>query len=502
MTLHGHTRYDALAPRSRFYQGPFGRLFPDLPPWEPPVSSPADLDAYFLGVANSLMTERPGQEPSDLTDAASIEQLETQFSSDIPAGYTYFGQFIDHDITFDPVSSLMRKNDPNAIDNFRTPRFDLDNIYGSGPADQPYLYDKSDGDKLEIGQVEGTNFPDLPRYKGTALIGDKRNDENAMVSQLQLAFLLAHNALVDRAREAGIPKQHCFEAAQKSLRWLYQFIVWNDFVKRITDPSVHTKALTKEKTCDDRISWKCCYDGLFRWKNQPYMPVEFSVAAYRFGHSMVRNAYQTNNPIRGFGNFAPIFDHSGPADPDDLRGFRPMTDKNCIQWDWFLDINSRGPFPQMARKIDTKLANALTRLHEDPNHPGDKLNVLAFLNLKRGWSFGLPSGTAIANKLAIPAIALKPDEPDALWYYILKEAELAGGNHLGHLGSIIVCAVFAGLLKGDPNAWINLHPAWTPDDDPLLKGAKHNDEWSLAAIIVLSGLDPQGIGLKPETMTV
>ena len=59
----------------------------------------------------------------------------------LPAGYTYFGQFVDHDITFDPVSSLTRQNDPNALTDFRTPRFDLDSLYGAGPADQPYLYD-------------------------------------------------------------------------------------------------------------------------------------------------------------------------------------------------------------------------------------------------------------------------------------------------------------------------------------------------------------------------
>ena len=63
----------------------------------------------------------------------------------IPSGYTYLGQFIDHDITFDPVSSLQRQNDPDALHNFRTPRFDLDSVYGRGPADQPYMYDESGG---------------------------------------------------------------------------------------------------------------------------------------------------------------------------------------------------------------------------------------------------------------------------------------------------------------------------------------------------------------------
>jgi hypothetical protein len=130
------------------------------------------------------------------------------------------------------------------------------------------------------------------------------------------------------------------------------------------------------------------------------MPVEFSVAAYRFGHSLVRNSYQTNHPVRGFGNFAPIFDVSAGSEPDDLRGFRPMQPRNFIQWDWFLDMTSSGgPFPQQARKINTKLSNALVNLAEDPSDPTSNQNVLAFRNLMRGSSFGLPSGTCVAKKV-------------------------------------------------------------------------------------------------------
>ena len=125
----------------------------------------------------------------------------------IPAGYTYFGQFVDHDITFDPVSSLQRINDPDALENFRTPRFDLDSVYGSGPGDEPFQYDRDsiDGVKLLVGKGrdvntgETTSEDDLPRNaQGIALIGDPRNDENIIVSQLQLAFIKLHNKFVDQ----------------------------------------------------------------------------------------------------------------------------------------------------------------------------------------------------------------------------------------------------------------------------------------------------------------
>ena len=498
---HGSKHFDVIAPRSKFYKGPFGRLFPDLPAWEPTPPAGQSTDDYLLEVADTHMVELPGVSPSDLAeDQAAIDELETKFSSGIPAGYTYFGQFVDHDITFDPASSLMRKNDPNGLLNFRTPRLDLDNVYGAGPDDQPYLY-QSDKAKLVIGAINGhPELPDLPRLNGRAVIGDMRNDENSMVSQLQLAFLLAHNTLVDRAREADpdISNHDAFEQARTTLRWLYQHIVWNDFMPRIVVDAVYECALKLEETCDKRKHWVCGLDDVFSWKHQPFMPVEFSVAAYRFGHSMVRNAYQTNNPVRGFQNFAPIFDNTPGTDGDDLRGFRPMLPENCIQWDWFLHMESSGgPFPQMARKIDTKLSNALSFLFEGMT--GDPGNVLAFRNLKRGVAFDLPSGTSIAQKFCLKPLSLRPEEPDSLWYYILREAQGNGGNTLGRVGSMIVCSVFAGLLKSDPQSWFSLRPCWTPSDDPLLRDGDDNRDdasWTLASIIRLAGLKADGIGFE------
>ena len=504
---HGARTIDPVAPRSKFYQGPFGRLFQDLPPWAHGLSD-QDLDGFLSQVSNVLMVEAPGELPADIAaDPDKIEELEQKFSSKIPAGYTYFGQFIDHDITFDPASSLMRTNDPNALLNFRTPRLDLDNLYGAGRAAQPYLYEQNNSvddhkAKFAIGLIQGRpDLPDLPRFGNRALIGDMRNDENAVVSQLQLAFLLAHNNLIDRARvELGenADTDAVFERARKTLRWLYQHIVWNDFIPRIVIDEIHKCALSLEDTCGMRKVWQTGFNDIYNWRNQPFMPVEFSVAAYRFGHSMVRNSYQTNNPIRGFGEFVPIFDNSDPANPnpEDLRGFRPMTPDNSIQWDWFLPMTtSSGPFPQLARKIDTKLANALSFLFEEPT--GSPLNVLAFRNLKRGVAFDLPSGSAVASRLCQTPLKLKSGEPDALWYYVLREAQGNGGNTLGRVGSIIVCAVFAGLLRGDPNSWFSMEPCWTPAQDSLLKDGVDNIDdksWTLASIIRLAGLKPDGIG--------
>jgi len=120
----------------------------------------------------------------------------------LPAAYTYFGQFLDHDVTFDPVSNVDRLNDPDALVDFRSPRLDLDSVYGSGPADEPFQYEEEGVRLLVEANVNGE--PDLPRNsRGTALIGDPRNDENTIVSQLQLAFLRLHNRFVQQAQDEG-----------------------------------------------------------------------------------------------------------------------------------------------------------------------------------------------------------------------------------------------------------------------------------------------------------
>lgn len=494
-----------LAPRSSFYQGPFGRICANLDPWAPPGTT-EEQDAFFLEFATKNMVELPDKGPAEIAaDQSTIDDLENKFGSQIPAGYTYFGQFVDHDITLDTTPLAAREVDPDRILNFRTPRLDLDCVYGRGPGDQPYLYDQSEKGKLLVGKVQGSNLRDLPRNaQGRALIGDMRNDENAIVSQLQLAFILAHNELFERAKTAGTKDP--FGTARKSLTRLYQWVVWNDFVRRIAIDEVYCCALKLEELCGGRKAWTMGLSDVYRWKHQPFMPVEFSGAAYRFGHSMVRNSYQTNAPHRGFQNFAPIFDNTGAGDPDDLRGFRPMKKDNVIQWDWFLQMTSSAPglFPQMARKIDTKLANALVHLHEDEAGHAD--NVLAFRNLKRGVNLGLPSGIDVARKFCLKPVALTKGEPESLWYYVLKEAEKLpgknGGESLGRVGSTIVCGVFAGLLKGDPQSFFNTAPCWTPSDDPLLKPGEDNiddDTWTLASVIRLSGLPVDGGEVDAQT---
>src|SRR5882757_6549821 len=190
----GGVRGDSLDRRSSSFEGRFGRIFRSLPP--------ATWDKQVLLDLGAAMTSEPETDPKDSNiPAAAFEDPKKRIQDDeenlgIPAGYTYLGQFIDHDITFDPASSLQQKNDPDALVDFRTPRLDLDNLYGSGPADQPYLF-LPDGVHLALGRDltrggKPSKAKDLPRFNKRALIGDKRNDENVIVSQLQGVFLNFH----------------------------------------------------------------------------------------------------------------------------------------------------------------------------------------------------------------------------------------------------------------------------------------------------------------------
>lgn len=418
--------------RSPLSQGRFGRMFRRLDP------CPAYDDDVLTALAESMQDLPPGEGNNER----------------IPAAYTYLGQFIDHDITFDPVSSLDQANDPDALVNFRTPRLDLDCVYGSGPADEPFQYER-DGRRLIVDQENVRGEPDLPRNEnGTALIGDPRNDENTIVSQLQLVFIRLHNRFVDQveeemargARVGGTDSDVCAEA-QRRTRWHYQYMVLHDFLPRTVGEETMRRVIV-----DGHLIHRH-----YRPKQSAFMPVEFSGAAYRFGHSQVRGRYDLNEIVTA----RPIFAPGDDVDElDDLRGFRPLPRAWTIDWRFYLELDDAHE-PQLSRDIDAHLARGLFDL------PGPA-GALAFLNLKRGQALELPSGQDVARYLGVEPIPRgelgdAAPIPTPLWFYILKESELrAGGKHLGPTGGLIVAEVFAGLLHEDRQAYGNVDPQWKP----------------------------------------
>jgi len=436
----GGVRGDNLAPRSPLFQGRLGRLFRALPP--------GDWSRESLLELGRRMTADPEHDDAHpQVPVAAFEDPTTRLQDDeenagISAGYTYFGQFIDHDITFDPASSLMKQNDPDALVDFRTPALDLDSVYGRGPDDQPYMYD---GKKLRVGRPllqndkPSTSF-DLPRFDDPfnagakrALIGDKRNDENVIVAQLHAALLQFHNRLVDEDPDAP------FQEIQRRVRWHYQWLVVNDFVKTICGADVVDDILPGYGS--DNPIWTLKPNlALFKWRNDPFMPIEFSAAAYRFGHSMVRPIYRLNTELQGG-------DNPAEATPDEvkrglagrffifagvqargLNGFDAFPEQWAIDWSLFFNIkgsidNVGKARVQQAYKIDTSLVNPLGFLPEfsqpatpltppltvdqlqskpaDPQHPDLNPANLAQRNLLRGLAMALPSGQSVAQAMGV-----------------------------------------------------------------------------------------------------
>lgn len=459
-----------LAPRSVFLEGRFGRLFRNLPSFEPADADLRKLAEAMLeppeeddeGEGEREPQPQPGYPQPKPAPASALD------NPDIPAGYTYLGQFIDHDITFDPVSSLQRQNDPESLHDFRTPRFDLDSIYGAGPNNDPFMYDQdSGGAKLLLGSNENGEA-DLPRNgQGRALVGDPRNDENIIVSQLQLLFLRFHNKLIDQLEGQGLRNEALFEEAQRLVRWHYQWTVVHDFLRRVVGQEVIDNILLERPYVAGaaaNVARKEIELRFYRWQEQPFMPVEFSVAAYRFGHSMIRPDYRINTTIA---QDIPIFvADPHPAPTADLRGFRPLPKDWTIDWSFFFEVGDESHL-QPARLIDAKLAAPLVKL------PGLRPAALALRNLERGRALDLPDGQHVArvmgieplngDELALATIAEGFRGRAPLWFYVLKEAEArAGGRRLGPAGGRIVAEVLLGLLKGDPLSYINVEPNWAP----------------------------------------
>src|SRR5947209_7317463 len=239
---HGRLRGADSPSSSPQFEGLFGRMFRTLPaaPFE---DNDLKLLADAMTADPEIVTKPDGTPKRDdsghlIPKATPETELDDEENLGIPAGYTYLGQFIDHDITFDPASSLQKQNDPEALVDFRTPRLDLDCVYGRGPADQPYMYEP-DGLHFAFGRdltrngLPSKNQKDLLRTGNTdrALIGDKRNDENVIVSQLQGVFLRFHNFVADTQLKKSPTTP--FEGLQRVVRWHYQWIVLHDFLPRV-----------------------------------------------------------------------------------------------------------------------------------------------------------------------------------------------------------------------------------------------------------------------------
>jgi hypothetical protein len=377
------------------------------------------------------------------------------------AGFTFLGQFLDHDLTFDPTSSLERQSDPESVANFRTPVLELDSLYGSGRGASPHLYDQESPGASKL-LIDASAPKDLPRNsQNTAIIGDPRNDENLIISQLHLAFIRFHNAVVDSLLPGRKDANQVFDDAQRLVRWHYQWIILHEYLPRIVGRKLVDNILETSRRHYD-------------WRNAPFIPVEFSVAAFRYGHSQVRPGYIVNfEGDAGNTSFARhIFDVTIPGndpDPNDLRGGKRAS-RRYVDWPTFFDFKDGRTKPGKA--IDTILSSPLFTLLSPSINMPEMPQSLAQRNLLRHLTFELPSGQSVAQAMRAKRLTsgdladLKPfgfHKQTPLWVYILREAEvMRDGERLGPVGGRIVAEVFIGALQGDRMSYLRQDPDWTP----------------------------------------
>jgi len=448
------------------FSTPFGYMFPEASHSPKCLLPESEATVAALRALGAAMADEGS--PSDEIPASN---------SNTPAVFTYLGQFVDHDITARtdrdgsvselglgvPPKPLAHEDILNNLKNGRRAELDLDSVYGDGPglagsavsaqtqADSLFESDYS----LKLFSSGGRI--DLDRESGSrqANIADMRNDENLIVSQLHAAIIAFHNKVAEE--QSGSDKQKYIRARQL-VRWAYQYVVINEYLNAVCDENVVADVLANGPR----------YHGNTAGKSVMFMPLEFSVAAFRFAHSMVRPFYRLNSSS-GDKLIMELLGTAGQVALFDADGH--LSSNAVIDWNNFAP---RGSSIQMARNIDPLIARGLFQLPFEGRSDDPILANLAISNLLRGYILNIPTGQAVSAAMRI--IPLTPDElttgEDAtiaqilkdsyfdkrtpLWYYVLREAVVQqGGQKLGEVGSRIVAETLISLVKNDPNSYIN-----------------------------------------------
>lgn len=396
------------------HQKDYQKLFPELPPLH--VS-----DEQLWELACLMRENKKGLDSKTITN-----------------GEATFGQLLAHDMTFENVSNFKKDYYQQPLKNQRTIGLDLDSMYGLRT--ESYFYQKKKTSKLLLSPQQDkeciNRWYDVPRNSEcVAIIPDPRDDESLIVSRLHVLFMQFHNHYIDCFLK-GKSEADKFREARLRVIWFYHFLIVHHYLYKVLDPTV----------LEDIIQ-----NGAKYFTQPSYIPLEFSGAAFRIGHSQSREISQINEHTQ-----VGIFE-MGSFDQANVY----------VDWNYLFDCGDGKV--QYAKKLDTKIANAFHDLAFLRQEKDPKQRSLVFRNLKRGVVYGLPSGESVAKRMCLTPLEIPETDKlklsgTPLWFYILKEAEILNdGEHLGPVGSRIFGEVFMTILKNDPNSYLVQHPKWAPN---------------------------------------
>jgi hypothetical protein len=399
-----------------------------------------------------------------------------------PSGFVYLGQFLDHDLTRDETRLEHAAAAPERTQNLHAPRLNLESLYGGGLRKSPDLYDLSEkgSETFLLGQTKAlprkkiSSTPnDFYRRNGRPLLADDRNDQHLILAQLHVVFLQFHNRIVDHLKRGGaadeaFPNETIFETARRLVVWHYQWIVRNEFLRWFVLPEI----LTDIEKHGPR------FFKALPGAEIPALPIEFTQAAFRFGHSTVQPRYEINRWI-GLVRLSDLIRKTRPNESGE-----PLPADNVVDWDRF--TRTWGGNANFAENIDTLISEDMFNLPAAamPIFTKAPPPPLPEMTLVRGSRIGLPSGQKACRAAGVQALARAQigfdnegneflrdrglNENTPLWYYLLREAEVLGvrrfrgGECLGPLGSRIVAEVLLGVMNADPEHYLNADPNWRP----------------------------------------
>ncbi|ADW69079.1 peroxidase family protein [Granulicella tundricola] len=425
---------------------------------------PSSLMSHIAFPGTGVSYSDPGLEQSDPGVFESPE---------VPAAFTFVGQFIDHDLTMNAVDLFEVQTDEVA--NTASPLIDLDSVYGANRTKLTAPFSKIFHADGRFRMVDRGGYEDLVRDEvGNALIGDQRNDENQMILQIHLLVMKVHNKLM----AGGLG----FEEAYRETLFNWQSVLLTDYLPAILEPATLAWLLGEIGKPDfgefKYKPWKNLVDG----KLAASMPHEFAIG-FRFGHSQLRFGLRVNP---GVGGMVRLFDNSLTSSGgktstgavknlfSDLRGSQELVAEHVIDWGTFLG----GATPLRSNRIDGKVTSVVFDLPESAIPDDIKyIGNLPQRNLIRSRQVGLCAGEDLAKFYGIERLATRKIEPDEaahhlymekghfrtpLWYYILKEAEAVGGpksSRLGALGSRLIGEVIVGAIGFAPTN-VLAEPGW------------------------------------------